>query len=191
MPGLPAARLQPARPAGIRTRVSSGSCPTPAAAIVKGAVAGLVGTFAMDAVWYGRYRKGGGEDSFAEWEFSAGTKSYDQAGAPAQVGRRIVEGYLQRELPPESAKNMNNAVHLLTGVLWGVVHGVVTTSVGGPRAAHGVVTGPTAWLSSYALLAPAGLYEPPWKYPRDVLWQDLSAHIVFGLGTAVAFRALA
>ena len=38
---------------------------------------------------------------------------------------------------------------------------------------------------------PAGLYQPPWKYSRDVLWQDLSAHIVFGLGTAVAFRALA
>ena len=171
--------------------MSSGSCPTPAAAIVKGAVAGLAGTFAMDAVWYWRYRKGGGEDGFADWEFSAGTKSYDQAGAPAQVGKRIVEGYLQRELPPESAKNMNNAVHLLTGVLWGVVHGVVTSSAGGPRAAHGLVTGPTAWLSSYAMLTPAGLYQPPWKYSRDVLWQGLSAHIVFGVGTGVAFRALA
>ena len=88
---------------------------TPVAAVAKGAVAGLVGTLAMDLLWYGRYRRDGSDDGFLAWEFSAGTTSYEQAGAPAQVSKRIAEGYLQRELPPESARTMNNAMHLLTG----------------------------------------------------------------------------
>jgi hypothetical protein len=41
------------------------------------------------------------------------------------------------------------------------------------------------------MLAPAGVYKPMWEYPLDVLWKDLSAHLVFGLGTGLAFRALA
>jgi hypothetical protein len=145
----------------------------------------------MDLLWYRRYRRDGGEDGFLDWELSAGTTSYEQAGAPAQVGKRVVEGYLQRELPPESARAMNNAVHFLTGASWGVAHGVLTTPRGSPRAVYGLATGVAAWAASYAMLAPAGLYKPMREYPRGVLWKDLSAHLVFGLGTGVAFRALA
>jgi hypothetical protein len=36
---------------------------------VRGAIAGAVGTAAMDLVWYRRYRGGGGgKDSFLRWE---------------------------------------------------------------------------------------------------------------------------
>lgn len=41
------------------------------------------------------------------------------------------------------------------------------------------------------MLAPAGVYKPIWEYPADGLWKDFSAHLVFGLGTASAFRGLA
>lgn len=172
------------------TGVTARNCLSPAEATLKGAVAGLVGTLAMDLVWYVRYRRDGGGDGFLEWETSAGVKSYEQAGPPAQVGKRIVEGYLQRELPPESARAMNTAVHVLTGASWGALHGIVTPSTGGPRAWHGLVTGPVAWAASYAMLAPAGVYRPMWEYSLDVLWEDLSAHLVFGLGTGITFRAL-
>lgn len=169
----------------------SRTCPSASTTILRGAAAGLLGTLAMDALWYARYRRGGGEDSFWDWERSAGTTAYDEAGAPAQVGRRIVEGYLQRPLPPASAAPMNTVVHLLTGVGWGVAHAVVTTSTPAPQAASGPLTGVAAWGASYALLAPAGIYEPIWTYSRDELWQDLSAHLLFGLGTGAAFGALA
>lgn len=172
------------------TLMTSPTCLTPAAALVRGAAAGLAGTLAMDALWYRRYRRGGGTDGFLDWELSAATKSYEQAGAPAQVGKRIVEGYLQRELPPASAGMMNNAVHLLTGVAWGATHAIVTTSTPAPRAASGPLTGATAWAASYAMLAPAGIYEPVSDYPPAALWQDLSAHLVFGLATGIAFAAL-
>lgn len=163
---------------------------TPVGALVRGAAAGLAGTLTMDALWYWRYRRDGGEDGFVDWELSAGTASYDEAGAPAQVGKRIIEGYLQRDLPPQSARAMNSVVHLMTGVGWGVAHAIATTSTRAPRVTTGVVTGATAWAASYAMLSPAGIYKPISQYPPAALWQDLSAHLVFGIGTGFAFGAL-
>jgi hypothetical protein len=168
-----------------------GCTTTPVGAVVKGAVAGTVGALAMDLFMWSRYRLDGGTDEFVGWEFSAGLTSYEAAPAPAQVGRRIVEGFLGRELPPGTARAMNNAVHLLTGVQWGVVHGVLAGSSGRTGPVSGVRTGMTAWLASYALLAPAGLYEPIWQYRPEVLAKDASAHLVYGLATAGAFRVLA
>jgi hypothetical protein len=37
----------------------------------------------------------------------------------------------------------------------------------------------------------AGVYKPIWEYDVPTLWQDLSAHLVYGLGTAVTFRKMA
>jgi hypothetical protein len=164
---------------------------TPLTALARGAVAGMVGTAAMDLLWYRRYRRGGGEDGLLDWEFSAGVEGYEDAAAPAQVGKRLAEGFLQKELRPETARSMNNAVHWATGALWGAVHGLAAGSGGGLRPGRGAATGATAWASSYAMLAPAGLYKPPWQYPRSVLWKDLSAHLVYGLSTGAAFAALA
>jgi hypothetical protein len=35
------------------------------------------------------------------------------------------------------------------------------------------------------------LYKPIWEYDLPTLWKDLSAHLVYGLGTAATFRATA
>jgi hypothetical protein len=160
-------------------------------AILKGAAAGLVGTLAMDLLWYRRYRRDGGDDAFLDWEFSAGTTGYDEAGAPAQVGKRVAHDLLGLELPPKSAAAMNNAVHLATGAGWGAAHAIAIASIGRPATRSGFATGIAAWASSYAMLAPLGIYKPMWEYPPGVLWKDLSAHLVFGLGTGLAYRALA
>lgn len=164
---------------------------SPLAAVLKGAVAGIGGTAAMDLLMWQRYRSEGGSDRFLAWEFSAGLASYDGAPAPAQIGRRILEGYLQTELPAGTARLMNNTVHLATGVQWGVVHGILAGSSGRSGALSAARTGITAWLASYALLAPAGLYQPIWTYPPPVLAKDASAHLVFGLGVAATFMVLA
>jgi hypothetical protein len=161
---------------------------TPLGAIVRGALAGAAGLLAMDSLWYRRYKQGGGGQSFAEWESSAGVESYDQAGPPAQVGRRVVGGFLGRDLEPGTARAMNNAVHWLTGVGWGVAHGVVVGSFPRQRAVDGIATGVVAWGSSYLLLGAAGVYKPIWEYPREVLWQDFTAHLLFGATMGVSFR---
>jgi hypothetical protein len=164
---------------------------TPIGSMLTGALAGAAGTIAMDLLWYFRYKRDGGEDKFLDYELSSGTTSYEQAAAPAQVGKRVVEGYLQTELPPRTARAMNNTVHWATGLLWGTAHGVLAGSTTRRRISVGLATGATAWAASYAMLAPAKLYKPMWEYPPDVLWKDLSAHLIYGLGTGAAFRALA
>ena len=163
---------------------------SPLGAVSRGLLAGAVGTLAMDLVWFRRYRKGGGTDSFVDWEFSAGTKSYEDAGAPAQVGKRVVEGLFHTELPPESAGHMNNAVHWATGLGWGALYSVVAGSTRSAHPVAGAALGPGAWAASYALLGLAKLYKPMWEYDPKTLGRDLGAHLVFGLGTASAFRAL-
>jgi hypothetical protein len=40
---------------------------TPVGAVALGAVAGAVGTAAMDLVWFYRYRKGGGQQGLLAW----------------------------------------------------------------------------------------------------------------------------
>jgi hypothetical protein len=46
------------------------------------------------------------------------------------------------------------------------------------------------WAAGYAVLPALGVYRPIWEYDLETLWKDLSAHLVFGLATAGAFRVL-
>jgi hypothetical protein len=104
------------------------ACLTPLGMVVRGTVVGAVGTVAMDLLWFARYRRNGGDSGFAEWEFSAGLSSWDDAPAPAQVGRRLIQGVLHRELPPERARLTNTIVHWATGMWWGAAFGLVRGS---------------------------------------------------------------
>jgi hypothetical protein len=96
------------RSLGRLARAWCGSQParmTPVGAVVRGLLAGAVGTAAMDAVLFARYRRGGGESGFKDWEFSAGLSSWEDAPAPAQVGKRLWEGLFRVELPPTRSSN--------------------------------------------------------------------------------------
>jgi hypothetical protein len=156
--------------------------------IAAGAAAGVVGTLAMDLVWYRRYRASGGEDGFAGWELATSTSSFDEAAAPGQVGKKIA-GAVGVNLPDEAAGVTTNVVHWLTGVGYGVGHALVqhrrSVLVGGLTTGAGVLA------NSYATLGALGIYKPVWEYDRDTLLEDLSAHLVFGLATSLAYRALA
>lgn len=183
-------------PVGVRAgpvafRLMARSPLSPLGAVVRGSIAGAAGTVAMDLVWYWRYRRDGGTDRFADWEFSTATTTWDQAAAPAQVGRRVVEGVLQRELSDSWAGPTNNVVHWATGLMWGSVYGIVARSTGKPRVRMGVPFGCFVWGTSYVVLPLAKLYEPIWRYDAKTLAKDLSAHLAFGLGTAATFRVLA
>ena len=92
---------------------------SPLGAVVRGAVAGAVGTVALDAANYAQYRAGGGTDDPLAWEFTAGLDSWDDAPAPAQVGRRLYEGLTQHRMPPGSARLVNNITHWGYGIFWG------------------------------------------------------------------------
>lgn len=152
-----------------------------------GAVSGAVGTVAMDAVWYARYRRDGGDKSPVAWEFGS-VDGWDEASAPGQVGRKLMTALTGKEPPDRWATATQNAVHWATGSGWGAAYGVVGRIpgilVGGP------VLGTTAWLAAYALLPAIDVYKPITAYDAKTLAKDLSAHLVFGTATAWAYGAL-
>ncbi|WCO68167.1 hypothetical protein PO878_05440 [Iamia majanohamensis] len=169
--------------------MSSAPGPGLAGRVVRGVVAGAVGTLAMDLVWWGRYRRGGGEDGFVDWDLATSTAGFDEASAPGQVGRRVA-GAVGVELPDAAAATTTNVVHWATGAQWGALYGLAAGRGGRPSPALGLLLGPTAWGSAYVLLGAAGIYEPIWTYDRETLARDLSAHLVFGLATAATYRLL-
>ena len=164
---------------------------TPLGAVARGLVAGAFGTLAMDALWFVRYRRDGGESGFVAWEFSSGLCSWEQAPAPAQVGKRLVEGLFRRELPPQRAALVNNITHWGYGILGGVQYGIVVGSLSRPRIRYGPPFGASVWATGYAVLPAAKLYKPIWEYDWKTLAKDLSAHLVYGLTTATAFQLAA
>ncbi len=177
-------------PARAQRRASAPRRPTvtPLGAIARGVLAGTVGTAAMDALLFARYRKGGGESSFAPWEFSLGLSDWEQAPAPALVGKRLVEGLFERDVPARHAALVNNVTHWAYGILGGVQYGVVAESVRRPRVLYGLPFGASVWAASYVLLPAAKLYKPIWEYDRTTLAKDLSAHLLYGLATAATLR---
>lgn len=163
---------------------------TPLGAVGRGLVGGTFGTLAMDALWFARYKRSGGESDFGDWEFSSGLCSWDQAPAPAQIGKRLVEGVFRRQLPSQRAALVNNITHWAYGMLGGAQYGIVAGSLRTPRILYGVPFGASVWGAGYAILPAAKLYKPIWEYDPKTLARDLSAHLVYGLGTASAFQLL-
>lgn len=163
---------------------------TPIRAIARGLLAGAIGTGAMDVLWFVRYKREGGEDDFIAWELSSGLCSWEQAPAPAQIGRRLLEGVFKRQVPPQRAALVSNVTHWAYGALGGGQYGVVAGSFPAPAIPSGLVFGSAVWATGYAVLPVAKLYKPIWEYDVKTLSKDLSAHLVYGLTTAAAFRAL-
>jgi hypothetical protein len=164
---------------------------TPLGAVTRGLVAGAAGTAAMDVLLFARYRRGNGASDFADWELSSGLSSWDEAPAPAQVGKRLVEGLFKRELPASRAGLVNNVTHWAYGMLGGAQYGIVAGSLRTPRVRYGLPFGASVWAAGYAILPAAKLYKPIWDYDRNTLVKDLSAHLVYGIGTATTLRLLA
>ncbi len=160
---------------------------TPLGAVVRGAVAGAVGTLALDAVNYVEYKAQGGTDSPRAWEFSAGLDSWEDAPAPAQIGRRVVEGVFQIELPPTRARLVNNVMHWIYGVAWGAQYGVVAASVKRRPRPRGPLFGTVVWLSGYVVLPLAKLYKPIWEYDGQALAKDWAPHLAYGTTTVKVF----
>jgi hypothetical protein len=163
---------------------------TPIGAIGRGLIAGAVGTAALDALLFSRYRRGGGEIRFRDWEFSSGVSGWDEAPAPAHVGKRLVEGLFATELPDRWARPVNNLTHWAFGILNGAQYGIVAGSLREPHIRYGLPFGASVWASGYVVLPAAKLYEPIWKYDVKTLANDLSAHLVYGLATASAMQLL-
>jgi hypothetical protein len=163
---------------------------TPLGAVLRGALAAGLGTLAMDAVWYRRYRRGGGSSRFRDWELASGLSSWDEAPVPAKAGKRVYEGFFQRQLPASAAQLTTNVMHWVYPSTWGAIFGIVAGSRSHLSAGAGIPLGAVVFLNGYVVLPLAGLYKPIWEYDLKTIYEDLSAHLVFGTTTGVAFKLL-
>jgi hypothetical protein len=163
----------------------------PIGILARGVLAGALGTAAMDALWFYRYRRGGGQNGPVVWEFVVGLADWEQAPAPALVGKHLYEGLFQRELPARRAALTSNVMHWGYGTAWGALHSLVAASLDGqPVIRCGLLFGALVWATDYVVLPLAKVYKPVWEYDASTLAKDLSAHLVYGVTTAVAFRLL-
>ena len=163
---------------------------TPLGELGRGVVAGAAGTVAMDLLQYRRYRQDGGVQPLREWEFSAGLDDWENAPAPAHVGKRVVEGLFQVTLDPRWARLTNNVMHWGYGLAWGAQYGLVAGSARSLHHGYGLVLGPVVFASGYVVLPLAKLYKPIWEYDGPTLAKDLSAHLLYGVVCAEVFRLL-
>jgi hypothetical protein len=152
-----------------------------------GLVAGGVGTLAMDLVWFARYKRSGGKADFLRWETAIDLKSWDDAPAPAKVGKLLYESITHRELPDGYAVLTTNLMHWGYGSQWGLLFALSVGSPARMRPLQAPLLGALVWLASYVSLPVAGFYKPIWSYSPETLWEDLSAHLVYGTATATTF----
>jgi hypothetical protein len=162
---------------------------TPLAAIAAGLAAGVVGTVCMDTFRYVRYRRAGGKDSPLGWEF-APVDSWEKAPDPGQIGKRLIEGFTQRELSDRWAWPVSTVMHWGYGSGAGMAYGLLAGSLRRPHAVYGLPFGAAVFASDYVTLPIAGLYQPIWKYDAKTLAEDLTAHLAYGAGTGAAFWLL-
>jgi hypothetical protein len=158
--------------------------------LVRGAVAGVVGTTAMTAlqelVIKLRKHTTVDIDTMGHEE----TDPWSKAPAPARVGRLIVEGVFGKEVPPERIPLFTNVMHWGFGTTMGPMYAVAERALGGTRILGGPLFGLGVWAQSYATLVPLGLYKPPWRYPAKSIAKDVSYHLVYGTGTAAGYAVL-
>jgi hypothetical protein len=156
--------------------------------IVAGALAGAVGTAAMDLLLYQRYRRDGGKGTFGQWELATDVMGWDDASAPGQLGRKALRVATGHEPPDEWARPTTNIVHWATGVGWGAQYGALAGITSTLPWARALALGPVVWLSGYVVLPLAKVYKPIWEYDARTLRQDLSAHLFYGavVSTVVA-----
>jgi hypothetical protein len=159
-------------------------------AMERGVAAAGVGTLAMDTLLYRRYRHGGGEQGFVAWETSEGLDSWDDAPGPAVAAKKVLGTVLGREIPPRHVRLLNNVTHWGFGLATGAGYGLLVGTQHKPRVWFGPPFGAAVWSGGYVVLPLMGVYKPIWKYDLETLWEDLSAHLVFGTVTAASFRLL-
>ena len=155
-----------------------------------GVLGGVIGTVAMDLLWYSRYRRGGGKEALAQWEFAGDIMSWEQASAPGQFGRKAWRRVTGGEPPDEWARATTNVAHWATGISWGVAYAVLASRRTRRPLVRRLGLGPVAWLTSYAVLPISHVYKPIWQYDARTLADDLSAHLVYGAAASAVFEAL-
>lgn len=140
--------------------------------LTRGVIAGAAGTAAMTAAQTAYYKAMGMEGSTM----------------PAEVGKRVIRGVLQREVSEEQTGTLNNVMHWLYGTSWGALFGLAAS---GREPGHGIAFGVVVWGAEQVELPAMQLSPPLWESfdPKSIA-PDLGFHLVYGIATAAAYKLL-
>jgi hypothetical protein len=139
--------------------------------LARGVAAGAIGTAVMTAAQTAYYKATGAEPSTT----------------PAEVGKRVVRGVLERDVPEEATGTLNNVMHWLYGTGWGALFGLAAA---GREPGLGVGFALTVWGASQIELPAMKLAPPPWESDPKTLAPDIGFHLVYGVAVATAYKAL-
>ena len=134
-----------------------------------------------------RARRQGSDVAFLDWEITRNLERWEDAPAPAQMGRKIIAAVTGEDPPVERAAAISNTLHWTYGTSWAAAYAFAFPR---PPWWGGLALGTVVWASDYITLPLAGVYKPIWKYDAVTLSKDLSAHLVFGVTTDGALRVV-
>jgi hypothetical protein len=97
----------------------------------------------------------------------------------AQVGKRLVDGLFQVELPPTRAHLVNNVTHWAYRLLNGALYGIVVESLPQAPSELRAALRRSVWVGDSVTLPAAKLSKPIWDYDAKTL-------AMYGLATATA-----
>lgn len=169
----------------MRAKHKNGSPAGWAADLVKGALAGAVGTWALDKVtWFMMDRES--PQALAQ-EKQARPDSLDPAHS---VANRLAHA-AGRELDPKQPHPAGIATHFALGVLPAAIYGVARKRVPQLRTGQGLLYGLALFVMQDEivnwLLGSAG---PPGDYPRQAHVRGLVGHLVYGAVTEATAQIL-
>jgi len=108
-----------------------------------------------------------------------------------RVGRRLIEALLHKRVPDSAIPVLTQVMHWSYGTAWGGVYALAQGRLAriGP-ALRGSGFGLGVWAASYVQLVPAGIYQPPWRYPLGSIAGEVGYHLTYGRTVAYAYGAL-
>ena len=121
--------------------------PTPLGAVTRGLLAGIAGTAAMTAVQELAAKLQSADDEAGQPEEQP-KDPWEEASAPAKVGRRILEGVFHKEVSADQIGTLTNVMHWGYGTTWGAVYGLLAGTAGRSTVRGGLAFGAGVWLSS-------------------------------------------
>jgi hypothetical protein len=162
--------------------------------LLKGLAAGAAGTTAMTGHQKIRERLARRDAQPDADEASAdGSEPQDpweSAPAPAQAGKRLIEGVLGWRVPSKAIPVLTHVMHWSYGTLWGAVYAAGRDSSRIRAHKLGPLFGLGVWAASYVQLVPLGIYQPPWRYPLGSLADEIGYHVTYGTTVGMTYALL-
>jgi hypothetical protein len=115
---------------------------------------------------------------------------WQSAPAPAQVGKRLIEGLLGRPVPAEAIPTLTQVMHWSYGSARGSAYSIARQTARWRSRLLGPLFGLGVWAASYMQLVPLGIYEPPWSYPLSSIADEIGYHLTYGATVAAIYELL-